>query len=362
MPRVFSASVGRSRVLLLLGLCPFFTALAQVSTQLSYPDPKYKLSGTVINSVTGEPIRRALVQIYTGAIPVALTDGGGRFEFEGLAPGTTSINVHKPGFFDEQQGSHPAGPQVVTISPDSKPLLLKLIPESVIYGHVQNADGEPIEYLPVKVVAARIVEGKKRWEVAGYAGTNEDGEFRIANLPAGSYYVEAGPSWRFLGPISPQQHPEGYSAVFYGGAPDLNSATPIQLGAGQQLRTDFSLQTAALFKVSGLVSGFAPNQGVSLQFEDRMGDRFSFPTKFDRMSGEFQTAARAGSYRLTANAWSQEGMSFNAEVPLNISSDVAGVRLMLAPSHVIPIIIRTEATRPLPAAVRPEPDRGNAAS
>ncbi len=352
MPRVFPGSFGRSRVLLLLGLCPVLTALAQVSGQPSYPDPKYKLSGTVINSVTGEPIRRVLVQIYTGSQPVALTDGSGQFEFEGLAPGTTSVNVRKPGFFDEQQGSQPAGPQVVTIGPDSKPVLLKLTPESVIYGHVQNVGGEPIEHLPVKVVAARIVEGKKRWEVVGSVATNEDGEFRIANLPAGSYYVEAGPSWRFLGPVSSQQRPEGYPALFYGGASELNSATPIQLGAGQQIRTDFSLQMATLFKVSGVISGFAPGQDVNIHFEDRLGDAFTLSSKFDPMSGQFQTAAPAGSYRLAANAWSREGMSFNAEVPLNISSDVSGVRLVLAPSNVIPIIVRTEATHPIPAAGR----------
>ena len=45
-------------------------------------------------------------------------------------------------------------------------------------------------------------------------------------------------------------------------------------------------------------------------------------------------------------------MSFNAEVPLNISSDVSGARLVLAPSNAIPVIVRTEATRPLPAAAR----------
>ena len=133
---------------------------------------------------------------------------------------------------------------------------------------------------------------------------------------------------------------------------DLNSAIPLQLGAGQQLRADFVLQTTTFFKVSGHVSSPVALPGVNLQFEDRLGDRFSFPAKFDRMTGEFQTAAPAGFFKLTANAWSQEGKSFSAEAPLNISSDVAGVRLMLAPSNVIPIIVRTESTRPLPAAAR----------
>jgi hypothetical protein len=64
---------------------------------------KYSLSGTVVNSVTGEPIRRALVQISTGAQRVALTDSNGQFEFDHLAPGQTSINARKPGFFDDSE-------------------------------------------------------------------------------------------------------------------------------------------------------------------------------------------------------------------------------------------------------------------
>ena len=352
MPRGFSRSVGRASVLLLAGLCAFVAVPRQISAQPSNVEPKYRLSGTVINSVTGEPVRRALVQLYTGSQLVALTDGNGQFEFEGLSTGNTSINAHKPGFFDDQQSNQPSGPQVVEIGPEAKPVLLRLTPESVIYGHVQSADGEPIEQLPVKLVASHIIEGKKRWDMSGSVATDEDGEFRIANLTAGSYFVEAGPSWRFLGPVLSHEHPDGYAAVFYGGASDLNSAIPLQLGAGQQLRADFVLQTTTFFKVSGHVSSPVALPGVNLQFEDRLGDRFSFPAKFDRMTGEFQTAAPAGFFKLTANAWSQEGKSFNAEAPLNISSDVAGVRLMLAPSNVIPIVVRTESTRPLPAAAR----------
>ena len=44
----------------------------------------YKLSGTVVNSATGEPVQRALVQFYLGRDQAMLTDAEGRFEFGGL--------------------------------------------------------------------------------------------------------------------------------------------------------------------------------------------------------------------------------------------------------------------------------------
>src|SRR5437762_14032573 len=123
MPRRFSTSDSCASVLLLAGLCVVILVLPEhISAQSSAAEPKYKLSGTVINSVTGEPIRRALVQLYAGSQLVALTDGNGQFEFEGLSPGNTSINVHKPGFFDDQQSTQPSGPQVVEIGPEAKPV------------------------------------------------------------------------------------------------------------------------------------------------------------------------------------------------------------------------------------------------
>jgi len=352
MPRGFSTPGGRASVLLLVGLCAVVVMLGHISAQSNNAELNYKISGTVINSVTGEPIRRALVHIHAASESVALTDGSGQFQFEGLAAGNTSIDVHKPGFLSEEQASQASAPQFVNIGPEATPVLLRLIPESVIYGRVQSIDGEPIEHMPVKVVADRIIEGKKRWEVTGSVPTDEGGEFRIANLPAGSYYVEAGPSWRFLDPISSQQHPEGYPAKFYGGAADLNSATPIQIGAGQQLRTDFVLQTVPLFKVSGAISGFTQGQEVNIHFEDRLGDAFSLSSKFDPTTGQFQTVAPAGLHTLKAIAWSQNGMSLNAEMPLNISSDESGVKLVLVPVHVIRVIVRTEATRPMAATMR----------
>src|ERR1700758_5449347 len=48
---------------------------------------RYSLSGTVINAVSGEPIRRAAVQLSGQNGGVALTDAGGRFVLD-LAEGS----------------------------------------------------------------------------------------------------------------------------------------------------------------------------------------------------------------------------------------------------------------------------------
>src|SRR3954471_21781489 len=78
-------------------------AYAPYETSSSKPDASsFSVSGTVINSVTGEPIRRAAVQVSGQNFSLALTDQGGHFVIDGLAEGTAVLNAVKPGFFDEE--------------------------------------------------------------------------------------------------------------------------------------------------------------------------------------------------------------------------------------------------------------------
>src|SRR5216683_1261182 len=106
-------------------------------------------------SLTGEPIRGALVQIYVNGQSSRLTGPDGKFQFDGLFAGQTPITVRKPGFFSEEEletRSARFTRQVATIGRDVSPAIVKLIPESVIYGRITGDDGEPIENLPVQLV------------------------------------------------------------------------------------------------------------------------------------------------------------------------------------------------------------------
>src|SRR5713101_5869519 len=60
--------------------------------------PTYTLKGTVVNSVTGEPIRGALVQIYADRQRSVLTGPEGKFQIENLSRGTFGVQCRKPGY------------------------------------------------------------------------------------------------------------------------------------------------------------------------------------------------------------------------------------------------------------------------
>src|ERR1700739_2396349 len=63
----------------------------------------YTVGGTVINNVTGEPIRKALVQMdnLPGSPPTTLTNSEGRFQFDHVPAADVSLVARKPGFFNE---------------------------------------------------------------------------------------------------------------------------------------------------------------------------------------------------------------------------------------------------------------------
>jgi hypothetical protein len=116
---------------------------------------QYKLSGVVVDASTGAPIRRALVVLSGMESPFALTDEGGKFEFENLAQGRCGIIAHRPGYTDSSEGS----PSIVTIGGDTLPMVLKLEPESAITVKVTVEDGEGVEGLPVRVLSSHVQEG-----------------------------------------------------------------------------------------------------------------------------------------------------------------------------------------------------------
>src|SRR5580698_3775088 len=86
------------------------TLLAQSDPQTDVqPAPQapaagqYKFTGSVVNAVTGEPIRRALVQLEGGSERSALSDSNGHFEFAGLPAGQVNVTARKPGFFAQEE-------------------------------------------------------------------------------------------------------------------------------------------------------------------------------------------------------------------------------------------------------------------
>ena len=312
----------------------------------SISSARYAVTGTVVNSVTGEPIRRALVQISLGRIQSVLTDANGQFEFKDLPAGSTGVDAQKPGFFEQRELSDAqTGLTTVAIGPNPQSLVLKLIPEGVISGHIQSANGEAIENLTVRVYRSQIVDGRMRWMPTGGGSTNADGEFRIAELKPGTYHLEAGPSGFSPEAVLSAKVRDAYPALLYPGVDDLNAATPLEIAPGQHVNADFSMKPVQFFKVSGTIQGIAP-ASTNLFLLDKLGTALPVEEQVDVATGQFHAKVPAGQHTLQVAAWGEGGVQLSGEVPLVVNSEINGVKIALAPESEIPVYVKAEATHP----------------
>jgi hypothetical protein len=310
----------------------------------------YPVRGTVVNSITGEPIRGALVQIYSNRQRSVLTGGDGSFEFAEVPAGTVNLNVQKPGFFTPQAIQSPrAQAAFATSGPDQVPMVLKLVPEGVISGHISGDGGEAVESFPVQLIGERLENGKKTRTIMHGAQTNDEGEFRIAELTPGKYFVFLGPGFRpdavFV--QGSQQTARGYPAAFYPGVADIRSANPVEVAAGQHVELNLNLTSQPFHRISGTVSGYAQNVGINFQVTNAAGQQIPAGFRFDARSGTFRTVWMAtGTYTLTAEMQEPDGRrAYFASQVVNLNSDLTGIHLHLLPNTGIPVSFRVEATR-----------------
>ena len=323
-----------------------------VPQQTPPPDQagRFTVSGTVVNSVTGEAVPRALVEI-PGTSQAVMTGLDGRFEFNNLPPMQAAVSARKPGFFTDQElnrGAFGPTPTMLETNSTTSPIVVKLTPQSVISGRVE-VNGAPVEGLPVKVLALQIPDGHKRFELRSSTVSDEDGQFRIAGLTPGSYYLEAGPGLEFgidadgeaeSAVHKPAQDEEGYPQMFYPGVPDLAAATPIDLAPGEQAVANMAMRGSLVVRISGTVVESQPGQGVNLELDSSSDENVSLPMRFDQQTGKFQMKVPAGMYRLRAQSQKPDGETLAAEIILDANKDTSALHLALAPQSGIPITVR----------------------
>ncbi len=313
----------------------------------SYRGEKYVLDGMVVNAVTGEPIRVALVQVANAA---QLTGPDGKFHFQGLLPGQYGIFARKPGYFNEQElspGTSQNSP--IIVGQDMPPVILKLIPESVIYGRITGADGEPLENLPVTVIFSRVINGRKMWQQQGSSQTDEHGAFRIAELRPGTCYLRVGPGQQNVPRASHSDRElEGYAGTYYPGVRELQLAAPIKVGAGEQHRAEFAVQPTPFFRVSGGVVGVpAGVAGLSIQLLNRDGGGSAGSVRYDTQThGFLADMVPAGTYILQVFVQDPAtSRALTARTPLTVRADMANVPVVLAQPTTIPVTVRSEFNR-----------------
>src|ERR1700676_2727956 len=100
----------RKFALILLCACAFVPSQARSASQGSTADTKFKIAGTVVNSVTGAPLAKARVSLMDTAnrarIISVVTVDDGYFEFYSLYRAKYSLQGAKRGFIPAAYEQH----------------------------------------------------------------------------------------------------------------------------------------------------------------------------------------------------------------------------------------------------------------
>ena len=258
----------------------FFTtlSLAQSKDERSMASPKPapgQVSGHVYRADTGEPIPKTQVSLRPTDEATAKaaeqrtvrTGPDGAFTFTDLPGGNYDIETWHNGY-SEYSGSldpEPNDPELTSRRVALKPgqtvqnIALHLYPAGVISGQVLDEDQDPVPGLQVFALRIDFEEGGQRRILAAAQTVTDDlGNYRIPDLPPGSYLVSAGGLMqRPMQEMSVKEGPAGrvqYQNMFYPGTSSPSEAQAVHVGplteAGD---TRFTVPAERTFTVRGRV-------------------------------------------------------------------------------------------------------------
>ena len=299
----------------------------------------YTLTGSVVNSVTGEPVVRALVQIMGAAAPrAAFTDREGRFTFAKLNAMTGNLMAVKPGFYGSDQGGRqPMANTRVTVGPDMQPVVVKLVPESGIEGTITDEAGEPLENVRVGVWANTIQNGRRREQSMQSTQTDEQGNFHLQSLPPGNYKLSAGPVW-----ASSAESKTGFSQQYFPGVTEAAEATTIDVQPGQTMHGDLTLPPAKSFTISGFVNGSNPGYP---QIVNESGVQAGTVEMWDQNNGKFTAKVTCSVCTIKARSGNPRTDQEYGELTLTVNEDKHDLRVNMAQLQV-PVTVDFQSSKP----------------
>lgn len=205
------------------------------------------ISGRVVNSVTGVPVRRAEVNIVvdgrTDLRGVSPTDADGRFVCRSLPPGRYRLDAQRRGYAQMAYGAtrpFMAGRIVVLAAGEQKTGIVIQLPQlAAMTGTVKDVDGGPAPRAAVQALRQEFQRGKAVWTQAGWASTDADGRYRMFYMMPGKYLVNAKTFDQLPPPPTPDQDSGAgrlaYATTYFPGTLDRQRARPVALGPGENV-------------------------------------------------------------------------------------------------------------------------------
>ena len=238
---------------------------ANVGPQAPPPPSDCAASGTVVNSLTGEPIPHAQVTLGGSDSSGSATDGTGHWSIKNVVCGQRNPMAQHAGFIPQNQ--IPSGPQrstaiqLVSGSPVTG-VKIPLVPEASIIGTVRDADGDPLFAVQIRTLRVMVRNGERMLANANGTMVDSNGTFRIGRLTPGRYIVCAESEERVF-PIGGGE-PLVYQESCFPGPASIGPSGAMAVEAGREVRTAFTLTPMRGAHIRGSVSGLPVAAGPPL--------------------------------------------------------------------------------------------------
>ncbi len=314
------------------------------------------IRGRVLNDLNSQPLSRARVFLRsaggeTQSVAVE-ADEKGAFTIPNVVPGKYSLSAQRDGFINATVALSGTIrlPSIVHVEEgnDLRDVTFRLRPWSVAAGRVRFDDAEPAIGVLVQVYRDSWSRGRRSFTLVSFTRTNDRGEYRIAALPPGSYYIAAS----YDRPLSPEYQERDpvdengkripqfrYSTTFYPNAQRLGEAEVIRLSSAQEIEgLDIFLQPVRTVSIRGSVlSGLtgqpirSPNVTLRRLSADERSSINASISVIPRTSGFEIRGVAAGPYLLVADS-TENGKRLFARVPLMVvDADIDDLQMMLEP-------------------------------
>jgi len=266
--RSFSRKGGKPQILVyfivLTALLAIASLPAHAQTKPSTPG-LYRIAGKVLNSVTGEPVRRAIVSILAESdshtIASTVSDSDGHFALENLPAAKYQLTASRRGFHTAFYDEHDEYSTAIVTGPDqeTESLIFRLTPGSVLRGVVTADGGDLVEGAVVMLFRRPQAHNPgDRITHMSNATTDDTGTYEFTNLAAGEYLlaVKADP-WYAIHPSQsrPPNDPTAtldvaYPITYFDSTSDEAQASPIVPAGGNRIEADFNLHAVPALHIT----------------------------------------------------------------------------------------------------------------
>jgi protocatechuate 3,4-dioxygenase beta subunit len=356
--------------LFLFGLIPFGLVPSLALAQVSDPAPA-TIEGQVVSASTGQPLRKAKVELFhRGASPLdmdvisGMSDDGGRFKLDNLAPGKYGLSGSRTGYVSESRFN--AKSETIQLGPGQRlgDILIKLTPQGIIAGFVLDEDGDPISPAAVVLYRDRGSRTQIRLTQAGSTYGDAEGHFVITGVTPGRYYVAA---YQFQSRLQIQrtlnrEPQENYVRTYYPDSLDAASAIALDVLPGTEFRSaEIRLRKARTFRISGKVVNaprdLAPSTLLTLSLVRVGGSEIDGPLSSPVRQDSFEfNNVLPGSYLtrgggqglLNERTGESRPLPLFCRFPVTVrDEDISGINIEFRPSTKVSGIVRVEDGRAL---------------